>query len=263
MPLTGAMPMPAENAAQVELQQSAKQRLRIERPHLHPFSKRKMREDDGGRFRIQKRYLLVEPGERRGGDDSVVVFDSLGGIERDELPARMAEMIVELPGEDGVVTGAIVLGKVIMISRHDMDRDVELRKELVDRSELFGRPLVAEIAGNQAERGIGRAQLHRLDHPRKKRPACLLQKMQVVDGEKAEPAGRLSALFSGGCVHAERDRRDQDAKLLTTAVKARGGHVGIPRRLRGQCRFRKNRRMTGRRHFFRFQSGRESGLVPR
>lgn len=164
-----------------------------------------MGEGNGGRGGVERGDCCVEPRAGGVGDFGFVEIGTLRGIEANELPAGVMKCVVQFFGKGGIVSDAITGLNEIVVSRNRMNRDLELRESRTDDFILRGFATVGEVAGDEAEGGIGRAFLHFCDDCLEKRDAFRVECVQVIHGDKSE--GVRAFRCDGKALQAESDDR--------------------------------------------------------
>jgi len=197
MALGIAVPVTAEGAAKVEAVEAGEEIAGVERAAKNAVAEREMGADEGGFCAVQRGKRGVEPGEGGRLDVREEDMAALRGIEADELPAGVLEVIIDGAGEDHVERGVVRVGGVVVIADCGVKGNAEAAEDILYGRELFQVAIFAKVAVDKTEVGLMAA--HRGDDGAEPRVATFVAAMDVVDDDEPERGG----LGGGGGAGAE------------------------------------------------------------
>jgi len=184
-----AVPVAAKGTAEVESIESVEKGAGIQRAAEDTVAQGEMGADDGGFCAVEGGKGGIEPGEGRGLNEGEEDFAVVGGIEADELPAGVLEVVVDGAGEDLVEGGVAVIRGVVVIANGGVEGDSEGTEDVLYSGELPGETVIGEIAVDEDKVRVMGADIG--DDLAEPRVAALVAAVDVVNDDKTEGRGRL------------------------------------------------------------------------
>ena len=173
---------------------------------------------NGGTLLVELGQRVIKPFQGGVGDNGLGVALSLSGVQGDDLPLLVLEMIVEPVREYFLVRRAIRLRHVVMVSDDAVGGNARRFEQIADRAEFLARAVFGEIAHDKTKLRFRVRRLHQRKGPFEERHGLLVHVMNVVDGDEGELPAET------GVGRAQRSRpepeREQGAGAATQHVAA-------------------------------------------
>lgn len=174
-----------KNAADVEAVHGFVDLGCIGRCETHAFPQWEMSEKDGRPFRVQTGGRIAKKTKHVFVDRRVLPIRSIRGVETDELPSVVIEVVIELTREHFLILPRIAFLIAVMVSGHRVNRGIQLSQDFAHRDNARDLADVREIPQCQTKRYRSmRSHLNNqiLHHRR----ACLTSVMEIISNDKLE-----------------------------------------------------------------------------
>src|SRR5436309_3228766 len=113
-----------------------------------------MGEKDRRLFLVQPRQVILEPLESSRLNLGLLVEEPLAGVQADELPAPMAEPVIQSQRKPSRVSFTVGLAQIIVVADHRIHRARQQSKEVLNRRKIARFRLVGEVTGVEAKLGL-------------------------------------------------------------------------------------------------------------